>query len=302
MSPRRRIILLIIIMVVIVLGVEVLAFKMLYQTAFEEQAEDLRDIVISQARLIEAVARFDSLYRKTYPSGANEATLSQVIDAHKHYKGFGQTGEFALAKRQGDNIVFILNQRHSDFQKPKPIPFNSKLAEPMRLALSGHSGTIVGLDYRGEKVLAAYEPVALLNWGIVAKIDMAEVRAPFIRAGLICGLLGIIAIMIGTVIFIKVTEPLIVKLHDTIAELHNALADVNQLSGLLPICAYCKKIRDDKGYWNQIEAYLQKHTEAEFSHGICPDCEKKMYADLDKRKLENKKGYIDGNFKDREGI
>jgi len=286
MNPRKRIFLLILIMVVIVLGVEAIALKMLYKTAFKEQTEDLRDIVVSQARLIEAVARFDSRYSKTYPAGANEATLSQVIDAHKNYKGFGQTGEFTLAKRQGDDIVFILNQRHSNLQKPKPIPFNSKLAEPMQLALAGHSGTIVGLDYRGEKVLAAYEPVALLNWGIVAKVDMAEVRAPFIKAGLICGLFGIIAIMIGTVIFIKVTEPLIVKLHDTIAELQNALADVNQLSGLLPICAYCKKIRDDKGYWNQIEAYLQKHTEAEFSHGICPDCEKKIYADLDKRKLK----------------
>jgi hypothetical protein len=156
----------------------------------------------------------------------------------------------------------------------------------MRLALSGKSGTIVGLDYRGKKVLAAYRPVALLNWGIVAKVDMSEVRAPFIKAGLICGLFGIIAIMIGTVIFIKVTDPLIVKLHNTIAKLQNALGDVTQLSGLLPICAYCKKIRDDKGYWNQIEAYLQKHTEAEFSHGICPDCEKKIYADLDKRKLK----------------
>jgi hypothetical protein len=263
---------------------------MLYQTAFKEQADDLRDIVVSQARLIEAVARFDSRYSKTYPAGANEATLSQVIDAHKHYKGFGQTGEFTLAKKQGNNIVFILNQRHRNLQKPKPIPFNSKLAEPMRQALSGHSGTIVGLDYRGEKVLAAFEPVALLNWGIVAKVDMAEVRAPFIKAGLICGLLGIMAIIIGTVIFIKVTEPLIVKLHNTVAELQNVLADVKQLSGLLPICAYCKKIRDDKGYWNQIEAYLQKHTEAEFSHGICPDCEKKIYADLEKRKQKKQGG------------
>ena len=118
MNPRKRIILLILIMVVIVLGVEVIAFRMLYTTSFKEQAEDLRDMVVSQARLIEAVARFDSPYSKTYPSGANEATLSQVIDAHKQYKGFGQTGEFALAKREGDNIVFILNQRHSDFQKP----------------------------------------------------------------------------------------------------------------------------------------------------------------------------------------
>jgi hypothetical protein len=291
MSPRKRIILLILIMVVIVLGVEFIAITMLYKTAFKEQADDLRDIVVSQARLIEAVARFDSLYSsKTYPSGANEATLSQVTDAHKNYKGFGETGEFTLAKRQGDDIVFILNQRHSNLQKPQPVPFNSKLAEPMRLALAGQAGTIIGLDYRGEQVLAAYEPVALLNWGIVAKVDMAEVRAPFIKAGLICGLFGIIAIMIGTVIFVKVTEPLIVKLHDTIAELQNALADVNQLGGLLPICAYCKKIRDDKGYWNQIEAYLQKHTEAEFSHGICPDCEKKIYADLEKRKQKKQGG------------
>jgi hypothetical protein len=292
MSPRKRIILLILIMVVIVVGIEAIAITMLYRTAFKEQAEDLQDIAISQARLIEAMARFDSLHGKTHPAGTNETTLSQVIDAHKRYKGFGQTGEFALAKRQGDNIVFIFNQRHSNFQKPQPIPFNSRLAEPMRLALSGHSGTIVGLDYRGEKVLAAYEPVALLNWGIVAKVDMAEVRAPFIKAGLICGLFGIIAILIGTIIFVKVTEPLIVKLHDTVAELQNALVNVNQLRGLLPICAYCKKIRDDKGYWNQIEAYLQKHTEAEFSHGICPDCEEKLYADLDKRKQEKQGGLL----------
>jgi hypothetical protein len=290
MNPRKRIILLILIMVVIVLGVEVIAITMLYRTAFKEQTDDLRDIVVSQARLIEAIARFDSRYSKTYPAGANEATLSQIIDAHKNYKGFGQTGEFTLAKRQGDDIVFILNQRHNNLQNPQPIPFNSRLAEPMRQALSGHSGTIVGLDYRGEQVLAAFEPVALLNLGIVAKVDMAEVRAPFIKTGLICGLFGVIAIIIGTIIFIKVTEPLIVKLHDTVAELQNVLADVKQLSGLLPICAYCKKIRDDKGYWNQIEAYLQKHTEAEFSHGICPDCEKKLYAALDKRKQEKQEG------------
>lgn len=107
MSPRKRIPLLIFIMVVIVLGVEFIAIKMLYQTAFKEQADDLRNVVVSQSRLIEAVARFDSRYSKTYPSGANEATLSQVIDAHKHYKCLGQTGEFALAKRHGDDIVLF---------------------------------------------------------------------------------------------------------------------------------------------------------------------------------------------------
>jgi hypothetical protein len=60
-------------------------------------------------------------------------------------------------------------------------------------------------------------------------------------------------------------------------ELQEALAEVNRLSGLLPICASCKKIRDDKGYWRQIEAYIRDHSEAEFSHSICPACAEKMY-------------------------
>jgi HAMP domain-containing protein len=62
-----------------------------------------------------------------------------------------------------------------------------------------------------------------------------------------------------------------------IARLQESLAKVNQLSGLLPICASCKKIRDDKGYWSQIEAYISDHSEAEFSHGLCPDCLQKLY-------------------------
>ena len=65
-----------------------------------------------------------------------------------------------------------------------------------------------------------------------------------------------------------------------ILELKKALADVKLLSGLIPICANCKMIRDDKGYWNQIEAYIQSHSEAQFSHGICPDCAKKIYPDF----------------------
>ncbi len=62
-----------------------------------------------------------------------------------------------------------------------------------------------------------------------------------------------------------------------IVDLKNALTELKTLSGLLPICASCKKIRDDQGYWNQIELYITDHSEAEFSHGICPDCAKKLY-------------------------
>ncbi len=65
-----------------------------------------------------------------------------------------------------------------------------------------------------------------------------------------------------------------------IQELQQAMTNVKALSGLLPICASCKKIRDDEGYWKQIESYISAHSEAEFSHGICPDCLKKLYPDI----------------------
>jgi PAS domain S-box-containing protein len=64
-----------------------------------------------------------------------------------------------------------------------------------------------------------------------------------------------------------------------IQELQEAFAKIKVLSGFIPICASCKKIRDDQGYWNQLEAYIQSHTEAQFSHGICPDCATSLYAD-----------------------
>jgi hypothetical protein len=63
------------------------------------------------------------------------------------------------------------------------------------------------------------------------------------------------------------------------AKLQAALAEVNQLSGLLPICAWCKRIRDDQGTWQQIETYITVHSEADFTHGICPDCARKHKAE-----------------------
>jgi len=65
-----------------------------------------------------------------------------------------------------------------------------------------------------------------------------------------------------------------------IAELQKALSDVKTLSGLLPICSNCKKIRNDEGYWEQIEGYIRNRSDADFSHGICPDCAKKIYPEI----------------------
>ncbi len=67
------------------------------------------------------------------------------------------------------------------------------------------------------------------------------------------------------------------ELRTTVDELQHALAEVRTLRGILPICSGCKRIRDDKGYWHQVEAYISDHSEAAFSHGLCAECLEKLY-------------------------
>ena len=67
-------------------------------------------------------------------------------------------------------------------------------------------------------------------------------------------------------------------------KLEKAFAEIKQLRGIIPICASCKKIRDDEGYWHMVEAYIQDHSEAQFSHGICPECFNKVYPEFRKKK------------------
>ena len=73
-----------------------------------------------------------------------------------------------------------------------------------------------------------------------------------------------------------------IERENLILELKKALSEIKTLSGLLPICAYCKKIRNDDGYWEQIEGYIKERSLAEFSHGICPECMEKYYPDIHK--------------------
>jgi PAS domain S-box-containing protein len=223
MGEGKRLLYLVLIMATVSLLVAGTSIFVLYKTAFVEERERLVETAQSQARLIEAVARFDAIYsEKSYPGSPLEATLSQIIDAHKHYKGFGETGEFTLARREDNSIVFLLRHRHFDLDKPKPVSFESNLAEPMRRALSGLSGTVVGLDYRGETVLAAYEPVAVLNSGIVAKIDLTEIRGPFWEAGYAALAITLLFVLTGSGLFAWITNPMIRQLEQRTQELGKA--------------------------------------------------------------------------------
>lgn len=217
MSARNRFFLLALIMVGACAMVMAVMTIILYRHEIKQQRELLQVTAQSQARLMEAIARHDASVAESVEAtdplhDAAGATLSQIIDGHEHYEGFGETGEFTLARREGDSIVFVLRHRHDMVERPAPVPFDSDLAEPMRRALKGQSGTVIALDYRGETVLAAHEPVAVLNLGVVAKTDMREIRAPFLKSGLAGAAAAMLVVLVGTALFFRVGNPIIERL------------------------------------------------------------------------------------------
>ncbi|MFZ5586992.1 MAG: hypothetical protein ACOZHQ_13815 [Thermodesulfobacteriota bacterium] len=99
----------------------------------------------------------------------------------------------------------------------------------------------------------------------------------FMQAGLIHGL-TFMAFILGA--FLILTGLVFLGIQRLETEARRARAEVRQLSGLLPICAACKRIRDDRGYWHQVEAYVKAHSAADFTHGICPECVRRLYPEV----------------------
>ncbi|MEZ5524026.1 MAG: PAS domain S-box protein [Pseudomonadales bacterium] len=227
---NNRIILLILVMAVIAVCVSGIAITMLYKTAMQQQAIRLAETAQSQARFLEAVARFDARFSaEDVPGGPFAATLQQIREAHELFKGFGETGEFTLGKREGNEMLYLLDTRSRNpatLEKPLSplrLPLEGQRATAMQQALLGNAGTLIGLDYRGVEVLAAFEPVAELNLGIVAKIDLTEIRQPFVYAGIFVVLITLILVIIGTILVGRIGNPLIQKLEENDHRLRSIL-------------------------------------------------------------------------------
>ncbi|MBF0180843.1 MAG: PAS domain S-box protein [Magnetococcales bacterium] len=218
---KRRILLLVVIMACVGLTMSGVSIAILYETSFEQTRQRLVQTVQSRARLIEAMTRHEIARLKDTPG---EIVMSQVVehvmmpvrDAHHRFSGLGRTAEFTMGRLEGDQIVFTLRHRAASSQdEPLRIPMRSYFAEPLRQALLGRSGVLVGPDYRGAIVLAAHEPVALLDMGMVAKIDLEEIRQPFIKAGAMVMGIGAGVIVLGTALFFKIGNPMVLKLMET---------------------------------------------------------------------------------------
>lgn len=135
-----------------------------------------------------------------------------------------------------------------------------------------------------EENCPAYQNETGRCWLIAGTMCDGKVQGKFAKKFESCTECDIFKETIGTDQICKLKELIIALIHNLQlkkANLQEALSKIKVLSGFLPICASCKKIRDDKGYWNQIVSYIRDHSEVEFSHSICPDCAKKLYPKFD---------------------
>jgi PAS domain S-box-containing protein len=204
------------VMAVVALGVGATTLTLLYRTAFEAECERLLENVRTTTSFLEASAAARQIGRRFDALGATEGALLALFqDAHTRYERFEAGADIALGKRQGDDIVFLLEHGHEGRAKPAKVPFASRLAEPARRALAGQSGTVIGLDSRGVEVLGAYAPVAALGLGVVTKVELSMVRAPFVWAGGIAGAFAVLLIGLGTLVFLRLTSPMVHRLAES---------------------------------------------------------------------------------------
>jgi PAS domain S-box-containing protein len=207
MDERKKILLCsTLIMIAICVAVVAIVIPILYHTAFGQQRRRLCEIAQSQARWIEAVAAM---------TADPDAILQMMRQVQENVKSLGKTGELSLVRRHSDQVQLLLHRRDETLVNLQPVPFAALQANPIGMALSGASGSMVGTDSRGERVLAAYESVTPLGWGVVAKIDLWEIRQPFVKAGLMAGGITFVLILGGVFLFLRISYPRIRRLEES---------------------------------------------------------------------------------------
>ena len=205
------------------------AIFILYQTAFDRQVHDLNSIANTRLQLINSVATFDRQYsRDAHPDGWRAATISQIVASGTRISNLGTTGEITIGDKLDGNVRFLAPLKSEIDGHVNVFPIGSTFGLPMQRAVQGENGFLIGEDYDGEKVLAAYRHSNILDIGIVAKIDLGEVRLPFLKAGLVVVGISLLLVLAGAFVFRRVGDPLLRNLaasRDNLAMLLNSTGE-----------------------------------------------------------------------------
>ncbi|MEQ8195805.1 MAG: PAS domain S-box protein, partial [Rhodospirillales bacterium] len=219
MPGKARLYILIAIMAVVALSSSLVAGWVQYDAAFTKKKALLTSIVKHERFTIE-----EKLIFQAHPPSRNPkvfiSRLKQHLSENLKFDKFGKTGEIVIAQLVDKKIHFLVSTRNI-IDKNFDVDFNSSMAEPMRRALLGFSGVVIGKDYGGTTVLAAFEPLGNMGLGIVAKVDIAEIREPFIKAGLIAAMAAVALMFVGAILFYSVINPILQKARANEQEFRN---------------------------------------------------------------------------------
>jgi diguanylate cyclase (GGDEF)-like protein/PAS domain S-box-containing protein len=213
MLSRRRILLTVAAFALLLAAIYI-AIWGFYHIALGDAREHMTRIAQARAEFAETIG-LESVAQYGMGETATAATLSRIEKARTESRGLGQTGEFNIAYGDGDQIVFLFVHRSFDHDIPPSVPMDSDLAVAMQQALGSASGILIGADYSGKRVLAAYEPIPVFGWGLVAQIDLAEVGAPYRHAAWNSTLILILMFLVGMYVSSKAARPVLRRIGET---------------------------------------------------------------------------------------
>ena len=186
-----------------------LTYNILYDSFTSTEEKQLQGMVSNEAQLLKALIESNVSEYQNLKNLEPEVLVERLKPMLQELYVFGDSGEFVVGVQVDDNIRFLTRFRFPISSNENQVPLRSTLAEPMRLALADQMGTIKDLDYRGVPVLAAYQPVGILNLGMVAKIDIEELDKPFWDAALKSSFLALVLIGLGYWLIMLKSKPVI---------------------------------------------------------------------------------------------
>jgi PAS domain S-box-containing protein len=217
---RKRVVTLGLFMALVAACAGAFAIWMGYEIYLGEKRSRLEEIVQTRAHIL------DTLLKEHVEAGdvsSVEMALAAFRELHAQLHGFGDSGEITVARMEGERMLYVVRHQHGAGADGSALPAmtvdvsasrGTTTGLPMQHALAGEIGTLIGPDYRGTSVLAAYHPTRMGTFGVVVKVDMRELRAPFLRAGgwLVGGFL--VVVLTGWAIFMRSSALILQRISD----------------------------------------------------------------------------------------
>ena len=280
----------------------------------------MRNILIVSIMLVTALPLYDYLViRPSFDKFLTESTNDEALKIAKHFvTRFLPKGTGLIKNTIGYYVSGDIENLQSDFRLTQFKIFSNSgeiifSSDPKEIGNINNQRYFHEIVAKGKVITKGIQKETKSLEGQVMSVDVVETYVPLMSDGNFLGafeiyyditarkqqldkllsrssalvffmalglLLSIIAILFIENKTISKRKQVEKEREKLIAELQDAATKIKILSGLLPICSSCKKIRDDKGYWKQIESYIRDHSEAEFTHSMCPICAEKLYPEL----------------------